>query len=76
MLTGSRKARQVGDVPVLDVEQAGLPGASIVRSAKVATIEPNRIFRKLGSLAEAERASVSASYMGLLRRELMRASRD
>ena len=58
MVTGAGKAGRTGDVQIRDLEAAGLPSASTVRTSKVATIEPGRILRRIGSLAEDERLAV------------------
>jgi hypothetical protein len=39
MITSASHRRWVGDIEISDLDTAGLPAASIVRSAKVATIE-------------------------------------
>jgi hypothetical protein len=59
MITGAGKTVRTGDVPIPHPAAAGLPGASIVRVSKIATIEPTRILRKVGHLEEAEQAMVS-----------------
>ena len=66
MITGAGKEGRAGDVAILDLEHAGLPGASRVRASKVATIEPVRIVRTIGSLAEPERAAVRREVAGFL----------
>jgi len=58
MTTGAAKERRIGDVPIQDIASAGLPGASIVRVSKLATIEPSRIVRRIGRLADSERAAI------------------
>ena len=49
MITSSRNRGWRGDVPVRDLRRARLPAASIVRTAKIATIDA-RSATKLGSL--------------------------
>lgn len=58
MITGAGKARRAGDLIVRDLSAASLPGASMVRVSKIATIEPERILRRIGTLAKRERAAV------------------
>ena len=61
MITSADNQRWPGDVPISDLESAGLPAPSMIRTAKIATVETAMLdFR--GRLAE-----VDAS---LLRREL------
>ena len=43
---------------------AGLPGASMVRTAKIATVEPERILRRIGRLVRAERTAVKKAMAG------------
>lgn len=50
-----------GDVPIDDLERAGLPVASIVRTAKIATLQEDRILGRIGTLGSAERKKVSAA---------------
>lgn len=39
------------DVLVKDLKSAGLPAASLVRTAKIATVDSERIVRRIGKLA-------------------------
>jgi mRNA interferase MazF len=66
MITGAGKTAVDGDVPVRDLAAASLPGASIVRTSKLATIEPERIQRRIGSLAGRERAAVKRALLAFL----------
>jgi len=56
MITSTEHERQYGDVPIGDQAAAGLPSPSVIRAAKLATIEVGRIRRRLGSLSESDRA--------------------
>jgi mRNA interferase MazF len=66
MITGAGKTKRAGDVPIRDLEAAGLPGASLVRAAKLATIEPDRIVRRIGRLADTEQAAVRKALASFL----------
>jgi mRNA interferase MazF len=66
MITGAAKTKRAGDVEIRDLAGAGLPGQSMVRASKLATIEPERILRVIGALAEAERARVAEAIAGFL----------
>jgi mRNA interferase MazF len=66
MITGAGKARRAGDVPIRDLTMAGLPGGSLVRASKLATIEPSRVVRSIGSLAAGERSRVRKAIAGFL----------
>lgn len=61
MITSAANRGWPGDVAVSDPREAGLPAASIVRPAKIATIEA-RDAERLGVLAVADRQAV-ASYL-------------
>ena len=58
MITGAGKERRTEDVVIRDLARAGLPGASMVRTTKIATVEPSRILRRVGTLAAAQRRQV------------------
>ncbi len=65
MITSAANRAWSGDVVISDLHLAGLPAPSIVRPAKVATIEA-RDAERLGLLAVEDRATIS----GYLRRTL------
>ncbi len=64
MITGAAKERRNGDVTIRDLAGAGLPGASMVRTVKIATVEPDRILRRIGKLGRAERTAVKKAMAG------------
>lgn len=64
MITGAGKAKRTGDIAINDIVAAGLPGASTVRTTKIATVEPTRILRVAGSLARPERAAAKRALEG------------
>ena len=66
MITGAGKAARTGVVPIQVLSAAGLPGASIVRTLKVATVEPERILRKIGRLADREHVAVKRALASFL----------
>lgn len=66
MITGAGKDHRAGDLVIEDRASAGLPGASMVRTLKIATIEPARIVRRMGTLAKAERAPVRKAVLTFL----------
>ncbi len=57
MITSSSKGWHA-DVPISDLEAAGLPVACVVRPAKIATVSVERIHRKLGKLRRADLKAV------------------
>jgi PemK-like protein. len=58
MITSYANRGWEGDVPVSDLKLAGLSSASVVRSAKIATIEEKEAVR-IGELGAADRAAIS-----------------
>ena len=58
MVTSAGNPPWASDVPVSDLAQAGLPVASVVRTAKIATIEADDA-QRLGALCEADRGAVA-----------------
>ncbi len=46
----SAQASQIGDVAIRDLDAAGLPVASTIRCSKVATIDAERVLRRIGRL--------------------------
>ncbi len=66
MITGAAKDRRVGDVVIRDLAAAGLPGASMVRASKIATAEPDRVLRRIGSIAGSQRAEIAKAIAGFL----------
>ena len=65
MITSAQNRGWSGDVPVRDLKRAGLPVASIIRSAKLATIDAAAA-SKLGSVRPADLATV----LGAIRSQL------
>lgn len=57
MITSAENRGWIGDVPVQDLKRAGLPVASIIRTAKLATIEAEDATR-LGMLKPGNLAAV------------------
>jgi mRNA interferase MazF len=65
MITSASNRRWSGDVPVSDLDRAGLPAPSVVRTAKIATLEADAASR-IGYLEEADRQKVSEKIRRLL----------
>lgn len=63
MITSAANEPWTCDVPVGDLDRAGLPAASVVRPAKIACIEPGRVVRRAGAL-DARTASRVAERLG------------
>lgn len=67
MITSAENRGWPGDVDVSDLAAAGLPAESVVRTAKIATIEAKEAER-LGSLPPADRVAVSNHLLATLAR--------
>jgi mRNA interferase MazF len=50
MITSADNERWAGDVEIRDLGRAGLPAASVVRVAKITSIDPARVIRRAGRL--------------------------
>lgn len=61
MITNAAHRPWLGDVVISDLDGAGLPVASVVRPAKIATIDQQALIRRIGALPRADRARVAAS---------------
>jgi mRNA interferase MazF len=60
MITSAANDPWACDVPITDLDRAGLPAPSVVRPAKVACIEPGRVVRRAGSLTANAASHVAA----------------
>lgn len=66
MVTSATNRGWTGDVVVSDLAQAGLPAPSVVRPAKIATIEASDA-EKIGCLPQADRRHVAEALRDRLR---------
>jgi mRNA interferase MazF len=64
MVTSADNPGWPGDVPIADLKRSGLPAPSIIRPAKIASIDPARILRKAGRLDKATARIVSQRVRG------------
>lgn len=60
MVTSAENRGWDGDVPVSDLTATGLPAASLVRPAKIATVDQDRILRRIGKLPSKDVRAVIA----------------
>ena len=65
MITSAENRGWPGDVDVSDLKKAGLPAASVVRTAKIATIEADEAGR-IGALPTDERAAVREQLLSII----------
>src|ERR1700692_280526 len=66
MITSADNAPWSCDVMIDDLARAGLPAPSVVRTAKIACIEPARIERRAGRLDKATAKAVAQKLKGFL----------
>ncbi len=66
MITSAENERWSSDVAIADLDRAGLPAPSVVRPAKIACIDPNRIDRRVGRLDRAAARNVGQKLRGFL----------
>jgi mRNA interferase MazF len=64
MITSADNEPWPCDVPVANLDRAGLPAASVVRPAKIACIEPARVLRRAGTLDRATAGKVAGMLRG------------
>ena len=65
MITSAQNRGWPGDVAVTDLAQAGLPAPSVIRTAKIATIESTDATR-LGRIPTAQRMQVARRLVDML----------
>lgn len=65
MITSASNSDWPLDVNILDLDDAGLPSASVVRM-KLFTLDDKLVIRKAGMLAEQDRSAVSTALRQLL----------
>ena len=65
MITSAENRRWPGDVGISDLRAAGLPAPSIVRPAKIATVDA-RDAQRLGTLPHADREAVASGLQRIL----------
>jgi mRNA interferase MazF len=64
MITSAENRGWPSDVSISDLRTAGLPAPSIVRSAKIATVDA-RDAQRLGTLPQADREAVASRLQGI-----------
>jgi len=66
MITSAANAPWSCDVTIVELARAGLPAPSVVRTAKIACIEPAGIERRAGRLDKATAKAVAQKLKGFL----------
>ena len=64
MVTSADNRRWDDDVAVSDLATAGLPAPSLIRAAKIATVDGERILRKIGTLTAKDVKAVRSRLRG------------
>ncbi len=60
MITTAKSGRRTNDIPVTNLERAGLPEDCVIRVARLATVSDGQIARRLGDVTPKDRTAVSA----------------
>src|ERR1700761_9518826 len=60
MITTAKSGIRRDDIPVTDIEYAGLPGACVIRAARLATVSDGQITRRIGEIRPKDRNAVTA----------------
>ena len=66
MITSAENETWPFDVPIPDLERAGLPAPSVIRPVKIACIEQTRVERRAGRLDKKTARTVERRLRGLL----------
>ena len=66
MITSAGNRRWGSDIPVSDLTVTGLPAPSLVRPAKIATVDGMRILRRIGKLPPKDARAVAAQIQKFL----------
>jgi mRNA interferase MazF len=66
MITSADNESWSSDVAIADLARAGLPAPSVVRPAKIACLDPERIDRRIGTLDKAAARMVGQRLRGFL----------
>lgn len=59
MITSADNESWASDVPIADLARTGLPAPSVIRPAKIASIDPARVLRRAGKVDKATARIVS-----------------
>ncbi len=60
MITTAKSGIRRDDIPVTDIEYAGLPEACVIRPARLATVSDGQIARRIGDIKPKDRNAVVA----------------
>ena len=60
MITTAKSGQRANDIPVTNLERAGLPEDCVIRVARITAVGDGQIARRLGDITPKDRAAVSA----------------
>ncbi|MCJ2009747.1 type II toxin-antitoxin system PemK/MazF family toxin [Methylobacterium sp. J-092] len=66
MITSGRNPSKPRDLPIDDLDRAGLTHASVVRPIKIACIDPARVLKRIGALPPAAAEQVFATIRSMV----------
>jgi mRNA interferase MazF len=66
MITSADNPSLPTDLPIRDLDRAGLPAPSVIRPAKIACIERSRIVRRAGKVSDSDMRSVGRALKAFL----------
>jgi mRNA interferase MazF len=66
MITSAANPRWAEDIDVTDLKLAGLPAPSLLRPAKIATVDSSRILRRIGRLSQRDARALAAGLLALI----------
>ncbi len=60
MITTAKSGRRTSDIPVTNLERAGLPEDCVIRVARITAVTDGQIARRLGDVTPKDRTAVGA----------------
>lgn len=66
MITSAKNKKWKGDIAIADHEATGLPAPSLIRPAKLATLQQNMIIRRVGKLEKSQQRAVTKALQNYL----------
>lgn len=66
MITSAENEAWASDIEITNMIKSGLSAPSVIRPAKIATIESDRVLRKLGTLGANEKRAVKTALSKIL----------
>ena len=60
MITTAKSVRHGDDIPISNLQRAGLPQDCVIRASRIAVVGPDQINRRLGDITPKDRNTVQA----------------